>query len=427
MSHFAVIAPPFPSHYRALEALAERLLARGHVVTFIHQAEAATLLRNPQIGFCAVGEASHPPGSLARVLARAARPGILGVRQVIRDMAAATEMLCREVPAVLQRIGADALLCDQMEAAGGLLGAALQLPFISVACALPVNREAMLPLPVMPWGYAHSPRRESLNASSARIHDRFMRPHAEVVAAQARALGLPARHGLHECLSPLAQISQTVMGFDFPREQLPAHFHHVGPLRAPVKTEPPLALDVKPERPFAFASLGTLQGQRLGLFKRIAEACREQDVQLLLAHCGGLNSQQERTLLGAGASWVTDFAPQRATLERADVAISHAGLNTVMDAFAAGTPLLTLPIAFDQPGVAARVVYAGAGLRLFPQIAGRNAIGIALQRLLREPVFAQRARWLGDELQQAGGVERAVRIIETAVRKGEPVVRGVFS
>jgi zeaxanthin glucosyltransferase len=45
-----------------------------------------------------------------------------------------------------------------------------------------------------------------------------------------------------------------------------------------------------PGRPFVFASLGTLQGQRFGLFRRIAKACRRLDAQLLVAHCGGLDA-----------------------------------------------------------------------------------------------------------------------------------------
>ena len=34
----------------------------------------------------------------------------------------------------------------------------------------------------------------------------------------------------------------------------------------------------------------------------------------------------------AGATWVTGFAPQRAALARADAVVSHAGLNTALDA-----------------------------------------------------------------------------------------------
>ena len=422
MTHFTVIAPPFTSHVRALEALAVALLARGHRVSWIQQADVSDLLSDPRIEFHPVGAATHPPGSLARIVARAASPGgPLGLRRVIADVASATDLLCREAPAVLRALKTEALIADQMEAAGGLLAEGLGLPFISVACALPVNREARVPLPVMPWAYAKDLRGEQLNEGSTRVYDWLMQPHARVIARHAQAFGLSPRNTLAECLSPLAQISQTTASFDFARSHLPAHFHHVGPLRPPLQHEAALGLPIQSGKPFVFASLGTLQGGRFDLFKRIARACQALDVQLLLAHCNQLDSRQAAALLRAGATWVTGFASQRAALARADAVVSHAGLNTALDALAAGTPVLALPIAFDQPGVAARLVHGGAGLRLLPALASRRAIQNALQRLLQEPAFCQRASVLGADVAQSGGVELAADVIEAALPRHAPV------
>ncbi|MCQ4306949.1 glycosyltransferase [Pseudomonas stutzeri] len=426
MTHFAVIAPPFHSHLRAMEAIGAELISRGHRVTVVQQADVAVALRHPQLGFVPIGTASHPPGSLQQVIERAARPGgPWGIRRVIADMAAATEMFCQDAPAVLRAIGAEAIIADQMEAAGGLVAEHLGLPFVSVACALPVNREALVPLPVMPWRYRPTPWGEQLNLHSSRVYDRAMHVHAEVISRYAAQFGLSPRQRLDECLSPLLQLSQTVTGFDFPRTALPEQFHAVGPLRLALAAEPALEIPIASGRPFVFASLGTLQGDRFGLFQRIAEACRELDAQLLIAHCGRLHAQQESRLLNAGASWVTDFAPQRAVLARADALITHAGLNTVLDALEAGVPSLALPIAFDQPGAAARVVHAGVGLKLDPRLASRRRIVQALKQLLREPRFAQRARNLGDEVRAAGGAPRAAQLMEDVLGIESPVPRGV--
>tara|TARA_Y100001949_G_scaffold15109_1_gene10949 strand:+ start:5055 stop:6344 length:1290 start_codon:yes stop_codon:yes gene_type:complete len=424
MTHFAVIGPAFHSHVRAMEAVACELLVRGHRVTVVQQADVAAMLRDPRLGFAQVGAGSHPPGSLQAVIDRAARPGgPWGIRRVIADMASATDMVCREAPAVLRAIGADCIIADQMEPAGGLVAEHLGLPFVSVACALPVNREALVPLPVMPWRYRATPWGEQLNLHSSGVYDRAMQAHAAVIARHAAAFGLPRRQRLDECLSPLLQLSQTTPGFDFPRTALPEHFHGIGPLRSALSDEPPLDIPVAPGRPFVFASLGTLQGDRFGLFRRIAAACRELDLQLLIAHCGRLDASQERRLLKAGASWVTDFAPQRAVLARADAVITHAGLNTVLDALEAGVPSLALPIAFDQPGVAARVVHAGVGLKLDPRLASRRRIVQGLRRLIREPGFAERATELGAEVRTAGGAPRAAQLIEAALDAEAPALQ----
>ena len=62
MGHFAVIAPPLYSHFHALQGLAQALLARGHRITFLQQADARSLLSDPRIDFVPVGERSHPVG-----------------------------------------------------------------------------------------------------------------------------------------------------------------------------------------------------------------------------------------------------------------------------------------------------------------------------------------------------------------------------
>jgi len=427
MAHFGVVAPAFLSHYTTLSALAGALAGRGHRVTFIHRPDAAAYVRDPRLGFYAVGAQTHPAGSLAASLRLAANPGSpLGLRRVIDDMARSTTMLCETLPAAIEALGIDAILADQMEAAGGLVAESLGIPFVSVACALPVNREPGVPLPVMPFGYGTDERSMKMVEGSTRVYDWMMGPHRKAIEAQARRLGVAPRGMLHECLSPLAQVSQTVAEFEFPRKQLPAHFHHVGPLR-PLATggvdqgatlagpaQAPLPA-IAADRPFVFASLGTMQGGRVDLFKRIARACRQAEVQLLLAHCGGLNSGQERELERAGADWVVDFAPQLAALARADAVISHAGWNTIMDAIAAGTPMLALPIAFDHPGGAARVRHAGIGIQASARFSGAGTLARHLRTLLRDPVYKQRLAPLAASVARAGGTARAADIVEAAL------------
>jgi MGT family glycosyltransferase len=424
MAHFGVIAPAFYSHVSALSALALALVERGHRVTFLQRPDASAYLNDARLGFHAVGIRSHPPGSLARSLQRAANPGgPFGLRRVILDMASTTSMLCRELPGAFERLQIDAVLGDQMEAAGALAAESLGLPFVSVACALPVNREPGVPLPVMPFDWGDSAHSLHMFEGSTRVYDWMMSPHRRAIDSETRRLGIPRRGALHECLSPLAQISQTVAAFDFPRRHLPAGFHHVGPLRTPSHKAPARSdalPDVRPDRPFVFASLGTLQGHRFDVFRRIAKACRQLDAQLLIAHCGGLDARQAQALERAGATWVCAFAPQEAAIARADAVVSHAGLNTVMDAVAAHTPILALPIAFDQPGVAARVRHAGVGLSASPRFTGAGALARRLRRLLDEPGFKARCAPLAESVRQAGGSARAADIVEQALGLGAP-------
>jgi zeaxanthin glucosyltransferase len=338
-------------------------------------------------------------------------------------VAACTDLLCREAPDICRELGVDAVLADQMEAAGGLVARALALPFVSIACALPINREPRLPLPVMPWGWAADEKGLHLNRHSARVHDWMMRPHTRVIERHAQRLGAGTMPSLEACLSPLAQLSQTVAAFDFPRSEAPATLHQVGPLRGADEAAAPWPgqFEPAPGKPFVFASLGTLQGGRLRLLQRIAQACSREGAQVLIAHCDRLDAAQAAALRRAGAAWVTGFAPQQEAIARASVVITHAGLNTVLDSLRAGKPMLLLPIAFDQPGVAARVVHAGAGLRVLPAFATVGSLRAALRQLLKEDRFTRQAQALGAHVRAAGGVRLAADLVEAAIHSGRPV------
>jgi len=423
MSHYAVIAPPFYSHVQALQHLSQALIARGHQITFLQQTDVGALLTDSRIGFYPLGLMSHPAGSLAHTLKLAAHPLGPSMLRLINEMARSTDMLCQTLPAALNTLAVDGVIVDQMEPAGALAAEALNLPYVSVACALPLNREADFPLAVMPFDYGTSDQARERYRASEKIYDWLMRRHDRVIARNADAMGLAPREKLHHCFSPLAQISQLIPDFDFPRHGLPDYFHAVGPLRAadrPGGTSP----DYFPhgDRPRIFASLGTLQGHRYGLFKTIVRACQEADAQLLLAHCGRLSPFQAEKLGQASHVQVVDFANQAAALSQADLAITHGGMNTVLDAINHLTPLLTIPLAFDQPGVAARVVYHNVGRRA-SRFTTTHSMARQLQTLLTDERYRQQMLHLRTALRLAGGTPLAADIVEQAMMTRKPVVR----
>jgi zeaxanthin glucosyltransferase len=331
--------------------------------------------------------------------------------RVVADMANATDWLCQRAPDAFRAIGINAVLGDQMEPAAGLVADYLGLPFVSIAAALPMEPDPIAPLPVLPFGFDPSPAGERRNAAGAAVVRFVMREHAHAIARNAARFGLGDRRDLARCFSRVATVSQMVPGFDLPRRMPLARHHGVGPIRLEYVRRVFSPSWADSGRAVAFVSLGTMQGGRLGLFRRIASACRRLGLYTVLAHCGELTPRQAATL---PADIVTDFVPQRAVLAMADVVVTHAGLNTALDALSFGVPMLALPIAFDQPGVAARIVHHGAGLSLDHRIATSRAIERAIARLIIEPAFRTCARAIGAEIAMAGGAERAADVIEHA-------------
>jgi zeaxanthin glucosyltransferase len=132
-------------------------------------------------------------------------------------------------------------------------------------------------------------------------------------------------------------------------------------------------------------------------------------VQLVIS-LGGTGRQLDRPL--AGDPVVVEYAPQLELLARATLTITHAGLNTVMQSLMFGVPMVAIPIAHDQPAIAARVAQSGAGKvvpldRLTP-----DTLRSAVEEVLSNASYRQNARRLEQAIRQAGGVEAAATIVE---------------
>jgi zeaxanthin glucosyltransferase len=406
MAHFAFIAPPLRGHYKPLSHLAAELIARGHKATFIHHRDAAGLVEAEGAGFEAIGGGDAPPVSgWTRPMTRIR--GVVGLGGMMSGMIRFTDAFCAEAPAVLRRIGADALIVDQLEAGGGLVAEHLGLPYASVADTLPVNREPGVPPPYVGWRYDPTARGEKRNLGGWRVSDWLMRRLGQAIEANARRLGLAPRRRLEDCLSPLLQIAQLVPSLDFPRRELPPNFHYTGPFRRGA----PAAFDLPPgdTRPLAFCTLGTLQGSRVEIFRKVASACARLDLRLLITQ-GGMGELRRAGSL-PGDPLVYDWVPQEAVLAQADLVVCHGGINTVLEPIAAGLPMVVMPLAFEQPAIAARLGHAGVA-RVLSRRCSTGTLAAAVAEIKDNPGFRDRARAIAGEMKAAGGVARAADLIE---------------
>ena len=369
-------------------------------MTFIHQAEAAPLVEAAGAGFEAVG--SEPLQKWTGPMARL--KGLFGLGGVMGGMVRFTDAFCQDGAEVLRRIGADALLVDQLEPGGALLAEHLRLPFATLAVAMPINREIGVPPPYVGWRFDPSERGLKRNRGGWRVTDLLMRSLGAAIERNARMLGLPPRGRLEECFSPSLQLSQMAEGLDFARRELPDSFHYVGPFSR--GTPEPVDLPAGDDRPLVYCTLGTLQGSRASIFRRVAEACARLDLRLLITH-GGLGDERPFPGNPIVRSWV----PQRGAMAQADLVVCHGGMNSVLDAVAAGLPMVVMPLAFEQAAIAARLDYAGVA-QVLSRRASAARLANAIDDVRHQPRYRQRALELQREIACAGGVVRAADLIE---------------
>ncbi|WP_231749929.1 glycosyltransferase [Tautonia plasticadhaerens] len=159
-----------------------------------------------------------------------------------------------------------------------------------------------------------------------------------------------------------------------------------------------------------YASFGTLQNRRPDSFRMVAEACAGTGHQVVISTGHGV---APGALAGLpGGPIVVGYAPQRELLARAALAVTHAGLNTVLDALGAGVPLVAVPVTNEQPGIAARVAWAGAGEVLPPGRATAGRLRDLVGRVGREGSYRAAAVRVADSIRSGGGAERAAELVE---------------
>jgi zeaxanthin glucosyltransferase len=412
--HFGIISPPVHGHIHPLCALGRVLKARGHRVTFLQLPDLEEKIRSEGIEFRPIGDGDFPKGSLPHWLDELGRRrGLAAIRFTIAAVARTSGVVCREAPAAIRNTSIDAMLVDQMEPAGGAVAEYLRLPFVTVCNALAINHDPQVPPPFSPWKYSTSSWSRWRNEIGYTSSNWLTRPIRDLVARFRAEWKLPPLASPDESFSPLAQICQMPREFDFPRDTLPDTFHYVGPLRSPIPHPIPFPWERLTGKPLVYASLGTLQGAREPLFRAIADACRGLDVQLVISHGGRLKPDEAASL--PGEPLVVGYAPQNALLEKATLTITHAGLNTALDSMAAGVPLVTIPITFEQPAIARRVEWTGSGCCVPLSRAKPHVIRRAVIDVLERDSYRHSAQRMRAAIAAAGGVERAADLVEGAL------------
>jgi zeaxanthin glucosyltransferase len=74
--------------------------------------------------------------------------------------------------------------------------------------------------------------------------------------------------------------------------------------------------------------------------------------------------------------------------------------------------MVAMPVAFDQPAVAARIARAGVGDVVMPRQASPGRLSHAIRKIMRMTRYRESARGVQREIQAAGGARRAADLIE---------------
>jgi MGT family glycosyltransferase len=321
--------------------------------------------------------------------------------------------------AALEREPVDVLATDYM-----LFGPPIAAESAGVPQALIVHNVYMVPEPGKPApGPGFLPARGPLGRARDRGANRaflalFNRGLPAVNRARTQHGLPPLRHIVDQLDHVERVLVLTSASFDFHGDSHPQHVRYVGP----VLTDPQWLDEWRapwPQddaRPLVVVSLSSTYMAQERVLGRAIEGLGRLDARVLVTTGPAIDPA---SLPAPVNTAVLRSAPHAKLFPEAAAVVTHAGMGTVTRALAASVPLVCLPMGRDQLDVAARVVHAGAGVRLRPG-AKPAAIAAAVERVIGEPDFRIAAARIGAQLVADAEARRGIAELESLASR-EPV------
>jgi zeaxanthin glucosyltransferase len=420
VSHIGLLTPAYTGHVSPMITLGRELRRRGHQVSLISTPDAEDAALSGELGFIAVGAREFPAGSLERFTDRIGKlTGMPAMRFIIRELARHVDMHARDLPGAVAGHAVTDLVVDQIQPMGAAVADRFDLPFVSLCSLLPLNLDRGVPPWTMYWSYRDSAAARIRNTIGIKAQVRTEQPLIETVNHHRRLWGLKPTQA--DEFSHLAQIAQVPASFDFPRTQAPAYLHHTGPIHDYEHSDPvPFPWERLDGRALVYASMGTLQNRSEHVFRTIAAACADLDVQLVIT-LGHKGTKIPTNFPGNPV--VVDYAPQLELIRRASLYIGPGGMNTLMQSLAHSVPMVLIPVTYDNPGVAARAKYHGVGEFVPVHKLTVRRLRTAIHMVLSNPLYRDKAAKFAETIKGADAVTRAADIVEEAFRTRRPVLR----
>lgn len=244
------------------------------------------------------------------------------------------------------------------------------------------------------WERAHLPVRRGLQSGRLALNS---------TRAQ---VGLPPLDHVHGGTSRELALVATFPQLEYPRPW-PSHAHVVGPLM----WEPPAQDIALPsgDDPLVLVAPSTSQDPDHRLLHAALRGLADAPVRVLATYNRRLPS---RPLSVPDNAHVVDWVSYARTLPHCDAIVCHAGHGTLVRALSCGVPVVACPVAGDMNENAARLAWAGAGVRLPRRFISPRPLRHAVERTLSEPSIRTQAQALAAWAATHDAGSRAATLVE---------------
>ncbi len=381
MSKIVFFCIPAHGHTNPTLGVVRELVSRGHEVRYYSYNMMREKIESAGATFISCDDYDMEQKLSAKDSTRVGKDLAFSTKMLVDTTLALDDKVCKE----MAELKPDCIVADSMALWGKAVALKLGIPFVSSTTTFAFNQHSAK---VMKQG----------------VRDLFKMifsiPKTAKQIKRLQSKGYPVKNILDIIASDdnTHTIVYTSPEFQPCSETFSGKYAFVGPSIRPATEE----IEKKSDK-LIYISMGTVNNDMMPFYKACISALANTDYQVIMS-VGNLVSTRDFGELSENIS-VYSHVDQIAVLEKADVFVSHCGMNSVSESLYFEVPLVMLPQTAEQKGVAERVSQLGAGIKL-DKSDGASVLS-AINKIFSDSTYKQNAVKISDGFKNCSGAKGA--------------------
>ena len=386
MAKIVFFCIPAHGHTNPTLGVVKELVSRGHKVWYYSYQPLREKIEAAGATFVSCDEFDSEMRLSPKEAARLGKDLALSTRVLTDTTMALDETVCRH----MAELKPDCIVADSMAVWGKAVALKLEIPFVSSTTTFAFNQHSAKYMKQSPMQL---------------ISLLFAMPKINRCIKRFQEKGYP----IHNVLDIIQNdenthtIVYTSPDFQPCAETFSDKYAFVGPSVRPAESE-----FEKTREKLIYISMGTVDNAMLTLYRRCMEAFRDAPYQVVMS----VGNQVKLTDFGTLPENIQVFpsVDQIAVLKKADVFLTHCGMNSASEALYFGVPLVMLPQTPEQGAVAEQAAQLGAGLKLTKT--DTVSIRTAVEQAFSNPEYQKHALEIAEGFRRCPGAVGAADKIE---------------
>ena len=381
MSKIVFFCIPAHGHTNPTLGVVRELVSRGHDVWYYSYNIMRDKIESAGATFISCDDYDTEQKLSAKDATRVGKDIAFSTKILIDTTLALDDKVCKE----MAELKPDCIVADSMALWGKAVARKLGIPFVSSTTTFAFNQHSSK---IMKQGLGDL------------FKMMFAMPRASKQVKRLKDKGYPVNNILDIIANDdnTHTIVYTSSQFQPCSETFSEKFAFVGPSIRPAteKIE-------KNKDKLIYISMGTVNNDMMPFYKSCISAFANTDYQVIMS-VGNLVSIEDFGKLPENIS-IFSHVDQIAVLEKADVFVSHCGMNSVSESLYFEVPLVMLPQTSEQKGVAERVSQLGSGIKL-DKSNGASVLS-AINKIFSDSTYRKNARKIAESFKNSSGAKGA--------------------